>query len=78
MTTVDLKNILIHKIAGINDKSFLNAIKKIIEAKEEAIIYKTNTEQRKRIKEGNEQILRGEYYTNKQVENNIDKWLAEK
>jgi len=78
MTTVDLKNILIHKIAGINDKSFLNAIKKIIEAKEEAIIYKTNTEQRKRIKEGKEQILRGEYYTNKQVENNIDKWLAEK
>ncbi len=24
MTTIELKNILIHKIAGINDKSFLS------------------------------------------------------
>jgi hypothetical protein len=72
MTTVDLKNILIHKIAGINDKSFLNAIKTIIEVKEEAIIYHTNTEQKKRIKEGKEQIAREEYFTNEQVENNID------
>jgi predicted transcriptional regulator len=78
MTTIDLKNILIHKIAGINDKSFLNAIKTIIEAKEESIIYKTNSEQRKRIKEGKEQIAKGEYFTNEQVEINIDKWLKEK
>jgi hypothetical protein len=31
MTTVELKNILIHKISGINDISFLNAIKTIVE-----------------------------------------------
>jgi len=37
---------LIHKISEINDKAFLNAIKTIIEAKEEAIIYKTNSEQK--------------------------------
>jgi hypothetical protein len=77
MTTVDLKNILIHKIAGINDKSFLNAIKTIIEAKEESTIYKTSLEQRKKIKEGTEQIAKGEYFSNQQVENNINKWLAE-
>jgi hypothetical protein len=78
MTTVELKNILIHRIAGINDKSFLNAIKTIVETKSETTIYKTTQEQRIRIKEGREQIARGEYYTNEQVELEIDKWLKEK
>ena len=78
MTTVDLKNILIHKISGINDKAFLNAIKTIIEAREESLIYKTNSEQRKRILEGKKQIEKGEYFSNDQVEIYINKWLKEK
>lgn len=78
MTTVELKNILIHRIAGINDKSFLTAIKTIIDTKSESIIYKTTPEQKLRIKEGREQIARGEYFTNEQVELEIDKWLKEK
>lgn len=78
MTTVELKNILIHRIAGINDKSFLNAIKTIVDTKSESTIYKTTPEQRLRIKEGREQIAKGEYFTNEQVELEIDKWLKEK
>lgn len=78
MTTIELKNILIHRIAGINDKSFLTAIKTIVDAKSESTIYKTSPEQRLRIKEGREQIARGEYFTNEQVELEIDKWLKEK
>ena len=78
MTTIELKNILIHRIAGINDKSFLKAIKTIVDSKSESIIYKTSLEQRSRIKEGREQIARGEYFTNEQVELEIDKWLKEK
>ena len=78
MTTVELKNILIHQIAGINDKSFLNAIKIIIETKSESTIYKTTSEQQNRIKEGREQIAKGEFFTNDQVETEIDKWLSEK
>jgi predicted transcriptional regulator len=78
MTTVDLKNILIHQIAGINDKSFLSAIKTIIEAKSESTIYNTTPEQRKMIKEGRDQIAKGEYFTNDHVESEIDKWLNEK
>ncbi len=50
MTTVELKNILIHGIAGINDKSFLTAINTIVEYKSETTIYKTTPEQRERIK----------------------------
>jgi predicted transcriptional regulator len=78
MTTLELKSVLIHRIAAINDKTFLAAIKTIIETKSETEIYKTTPEQRHRIKEGQEQIARGEYYTNEQVEMEIDKWLKEK
>ena len=78
MTTVELKNILIHRIAGINDKTFLNAIKTIVDTKTESIVYKTTTEQQLRIKEGREQIARGEYFTDEQVEMEIDEWLREK
>ncbi len=78
MNTVDLKNILIHKIAGINDKSFLNAIKTIIESKSETTVYKTSSEQRSKIIEGQEQISNGEYFTNEQVDLEINEWLKEK
>ena len=78
MTTVELKNILIHQIAGINDKTFLNAIKIMIEKNSESAIYKTTFEQQNRIKEGREQIANGEFVTNDQVEKEIDKWLSEK
>ena len=78
MTTLELKNVLIHRIAGINDKSFLAAIDTIIESKTEATVYKTNSQQRDRIKESREQIANGEYFTNEQVEMEVDKWLREK
>jgi hypothetical protein len=78
MTTVELKNILIQRIAGINDKSFLNAINTIVETKSETTIYNTTPEQRERIKVGRAQIAKGESFTNEQVEKEIDKWLREK
>ena len=78
MTTVDLKNILIHRIAGINDRSFLTAINTIIETKTKSSIYQTTPEQRKEIEVGLAQIANGEYVNNDQVELEIDKWLKEK
>jgi len=41
MTTIELKDILIHKIAAINDKSFLDVMNTIIDTKSEKLIYKT-------------------------------------
>ena len=76
MTNVELKNILIHRIAAINDKSFLNAIKTIIETKSESTVYKTTPEQQQRIMESRKQIARGEYFTNEDVEMEIDQWLS--
>ena len=78
MTTFELKDILFHKISAINDKSFLSALKTIIDTKSETIIYKTSPEQRQGIKEGQDQIARGELLTNDQVEMEINKWLKEK
>ena len=78
MITVDLKNILIHRIAGINDKAFLTAINTLVGTKSESEIYKTTPEQQKRIGEAIVKISRGESFTNGQVEKVIDKWLKEK
>jgi hypothetical protein len=78
MTTIELKDILIHKIAAINDKSFLAAMNTIIDTKSEKLIYRTTPEQRQRIKEGQEQLARKESLSNDQVEAEIDKWLSEK
>ena len=78
MTTIELKNILIHKIASINDESFLNAINTIVSTKSETTIYKTSKEQKAQIQEGIDQIENGEYFSNEQVELEIDQWLKEK
>lgn len=78
MTTIELKDLLIHKIAAINDKTFLAAMNIIIDTKTEKLIYKTTPEQRQQIEEGQGQFLRGETISNDQVEAEIDKWLNEK
>ena len=78
MKTIELKDILIHKIAAINDKSFLAAMNTIIDTKSEKLIYRTTPEQRQWIKEGQKQLARGESLSNDQVEAEIDKWLSEK
>jgi hypothetical protein len=78
MTTIELKDILIHKIAAINDKSFLAAMNTIIDTKSEKLIYRTTPEQKQRIKLSQEQIARGEAISNDQVEADIDKWLNER
>ena len=78
MKTAELKDIIAHRIAGINDKSFLSAINTIIEAKSESTIYKTTPEQKQRIQEAREQIANGDFLTNEEVEKEIDKWIKER
>ena len=78
MTTPDPKKDLLHRIAEINDESVLSAIKTFIETTSESKIYKTTPEQRNEIQESREQIARGEYFTNEQVESEVGKWLKEK
>ena len=78
MTTIELKDILHHKISAINDKSFLVAMNTIIDTKSEKLIFKTTPEQKLRVKAAQEQIARGEGISNDQVVADIDKWLSER
>ena len=78
MTTIELKDILHHKISAINDKSFLAAMNTIIDTKSEKLIFKTTPEQKLRVKAAQEQIARGEGISNDQVVADIDKWLSER
>lgn len=73
-----LKEIITHRIAEINDKTFIPAINTFIEAKSESTIYITTPEQKQRIQEAREQIARGEFYTNEEVEKEMNEWLKEK
>jgi len=77
MNTLELKNILIHKISSINDKSFLNAIRTIIDTKTENTIYQTSPIQKAKIDEGIDQIEKGMLFSNEQIESETDKWLSE-
>ena len=45
MTAIELKTILIHKISEINDISFLQAIKTILDSKTETGVLKLSSEQ---------------------------------
>lgn len=78
MSTVELKNIIIHKIASINDESFLRAIKTILDSKSEATVYQTTEEQKANIQEGIEHIEKGDYFTSEEIDQETNQWLAEK
>ena len=73
-----LKEIITHRIAGINDKTFLSAINTILAAKSESTVYITTPEQKLAIQEGRDQIARGEFFTNEEVKKEMDEWLKEK
>ncbi len=78
MKTIELKNILIHRIGAINDRAFLNAIKTIIDTKTEKEVFTTTEEQKQKIEEGRKHIACGNVFSDDQVEKEIDRWLKEK
>ena len=59
MTTVEIKNILIHKILSINDVSFLKAIQTIVDSKVDNKILVLTENQRKEIIESKKEIEEG-------------------
>jgi len=59
MTAIELKDILIHKIAAINDRSFLAALNIIVDSRSESLVYRTTPEQREQIKKRTGTILKG-------------------
>jgi hypothetical protein len=78
MSTLELRNKLIENIFLIEDKSFLEALKTIIESKLTSTTYELSDFQRERIRKGREQLLNGNAISNDTVQKKIDKWLSTK
>ena len=78
MTVIELKKMLIHRIAEIDDIKFLDAIKTILDSKTQSQTIRLTPEQRFEIMESKKEIERGLYYEQKDIDNKFDSWLSEK
>jgi len=77
MTTVEIKNILIHKIMSINDVSFLKAIQTIVDSKVDNKILVLTASQKKEIIESKKEIEERLFTEHDALENEIRVWFNE-
>ncbi|MDP3473438.1 MAG: hypothetical protein Q8S14_16340 [Algoriphagus sp.] len=75
MTTLDLKKLLILRISEIEDLAFLEAIKTILDSKSQ--ILHLTSEQREEIKQSQEQINQGVFFTQDQLDEEFERWADE-
>ncbi|MGV8096266.1 MAG: hypothetical protein AB2L24_30800 [Mangrovibacterium sp.] len=75
MTTIELKKVLIHRIAEIDDESFLNAIKTILDSKAHSRIFSLTQEQRDEINESKKQIEQGLFLEQAELDKEFNQWL---
>ena len=78
MSTVELRVVINEYLSRIDDASFLNAIKTIIESKFNEGTYKLSDEQKKRIEKGRDQLSEGRTVSDELVQKEIDQWLNTK
>lgn len=78
MSTIELRQVISEYLIHIDDASFLNAIKTIIESKISEGTYKLSDFQKKRIEDGREQINKGQTISNESLKQEIDQWLSTK
>jgi hypothetical protein len=76
MTVIELKNILIHRIIEIDDVSFLNAIKTILDSKSQSRILTLTEKQRDEIIESKKQIEEGLFIEQSEIDNKFNEWLS--
>jgi len=70
MSTKELQESIIQKIRRTNDDELLNYLNQILSS------YYTSAEQKVKIMEDQDQIVKGNYFTNEQVEKELDQWLS--
>jgi hypothetical protein len=78
MTTLQLKNALIHRISEIEDKTFLEALKTILDAKSESKKLYLTPEIISEIMESKQEIKKGLSIDNDSLEEETEQWLKEK
>jgi predicted transcriptional regulator len=78
MSTIELRHVITEYLTHIDDASFLNALKTIIESKVAEGTYKLSDLQKKRIDAGREQVKKGQTISHESLNNEIDQWLGTK
>ena len=78
MTTIDLKNVLIHKISEIDDISFLKAIKVILDSRTNNEILMLTDQQKEDIMASKKEVESGLIFSEKELDKEIQEWLSVK
>lgn len=78
MGTIELRHIITERLSHINDVSFLNAIKTIIESKVSEETYKLSDYQKKRIDSARQQLKNRQTISHDVLQKEIDQWLSSK
>jgi len=76
MTAFELKTFLIHRIAEINDISFLRALKTILDAKTETGVIQLTKGQLEDIIESKKEIEKGMFVENNVFDKQVRRWLS--
>ena len=76
MTAIELKKQLIHRIAEIDDVSFLNAIKTILDTKTQTKTLSLTIEQRHEIIESQKEIQKGLFIEQAQLDKEFNEWMS--
>ena len=78
MTAIDIRNQIIKKLHEINDLSFLEAVKTIIDSRTEKAGFYINEEMESILHERMESIQKGDFIDNDDVFKESEEWLKGK
>ena len=78
MSTLELRHIITEHLSHIEDASFLNAIKTIIESKVSEEEYKLSGFQKKRVDIARNELKQKKTISNSDLQDDIDQWLNTK
>jgi hypothetical protein len=78
MSTIELRHIITEQLSHIEDVSFLNAIKTIIESKISGGTYKLSDYQKNRIDLARQQLKNRQTISHDDLQKEINQWLGSK
>jgi hypothetical protein len=77
MSYLELQNIIIRRILGIQNTDLLDQLNKILQEMEEKDIVQLSDYEKAVIKKGLDQVNEGDYKSNDDVFNKTEQWLKE-
>ena len=78
MTTIELKKQLINRISEIDDESFLQAIKTILDSKTQSQVIALTNAQLQEINESKKQVEAGEFIEQDELDQKFNQWKSAK